>query len=180
MLRTWWFFLFLQYFLIYEVTFIERFLIDLIFLAKFFNWKPVNAFEMNIHNWGTVFSIVFCCHSFFIFQLNCLPIHPIHFFIVAYPSIFITELIQIIFNFDFCRCLFVFAIGLIHFRDDFNFLFDSLDGLFTIQAPGLRSDVLNESILARLAFLGILRCNVDCVHLYGMQRIIILKQTFYK
>ena len=141
----------------------------------------MNVFKMYINYWGTILSIIFCCHSFLFFQLHCLTIHEHHFFIVTDSSILITKFIQIIFYFYLCRWLFIFTIRLIHFRYDFYFLFNGFYCFFTIKTPGLCPNVLDIRILARLAFFGILRCNVDCVHfLLGMQRIIIFKQTFYK
>lgn len=109
-----------------------------------------------------------------------MTVHKIHLFIVADSSKLVAKFIQIILYFYLCWWLFIFTIWLIHFRHNLNLLFNDFNCFFALQAPSLCSDVLNECILTRLTFLWILRCNVDCVHLFVMQRIIILKQTFYK
>lgn len=138
----------------------------MIFLTKLFYCKSVNVFKMYINYWGTILPIIFRCHSFLIFQLHCLTIHKHHFFIVTDSSILITKLIQVIFYFYLWRRLFIFTIRLIHFWYDFYLLFNGLYCFFTIKTPGLCPDVLNVCILTRLAFLRILRGNVDCVHFY--------------
>lgn len=151
--------------LINKVTFVKWLLINLIFLTKLFYWKTMNVFEMDINYRGTILSIIFCCHTLFIFQLYCLSIHEIHFFNVTDSSILVTKFIQIILYFYFRRWLFIFTIGLIHFWYNFNFLLNGFYGFFTLETPCLCSDVFNERVLTRLAFLWILRCNVDRVHL---------------
>lgn len=173
-------FFFFEYFLIDEVTFVERFELNLIFFTKLLYWKSVDVFEVNVDDDSRILPIVLCCDSFLGFQFHGLVEQITHFLIITDSSILVTEFIEVTFNFYLCWTLFILTIGLIHFRDDFYFLLNYFNCFFTIQAPSLCSDVLKKGILTVFTFLRILRSDVDCVHKFVVERIIILRREIIK
>jgi len=124
----------------------------------------MDVLEMNKNNNSRIFSIIFSRHSLLVFQLQCLMVHKAHLLIVGDTSILVTKFIEVIFNFNFCRRLFILTIGLIHFGNNFYFLLNYSNSFFAIQAPGLCADILDKSVLTGFAFLWVLRSDVDCVH----------------
>lgn len=140
----------------------------------------MDVFEVNVDDHSRILPIVLCCHSFLRFQFHGLVEQITHFLIIADSSILVTEFIEVTCNFYLCRTLFILTIGLIHFWDDFYFLLNYFNCFFTIQAPSLRSDVLKKGILTVFTFLRILRSDVDCVHKFAVERIIILRREIIK
>lgn len=91
-------------------------------------------------------------------------VQKISFLNIAEAAILIAELIDIGFNFEFGGRQFFFAIGLVHFGDNFALLLDGPDGPVAAAAPGLGANILHKGVLTGFAFLYIIGSNVDRVH----------------
>lgn len=105
-------------------------------------------------------------------------VQKIHLLHITYSTIFVTKLIYVAFELNLCWWLFLFAIRLIHFRDDFAFLFYGSYGSVTISTPGLSSNVLYKSVLTWLAFLWIIGSNVDRVHFLHFKLLYFIRSRF--
>lgn len=164
---------FLEEFLICQVTLVKGLLVDLVFLAELFHRQPMTILKMHVDNHSGILSIIFACESFFVFQLQHLLVQEVDLLHVVDTSVLVAELIQVILYFYFSRWQFIAWIWLVHFWNYFRLLLNCYYGPIAICAPGLCSNVLNETILARWTFFRIVGSYVDCVHWFEVRNIII-------